>query len=57
MTLTPIAERFCSGAVTTCFYDLDLLRLGFEHSTFHLKDVRSNELLHRGGESSVIPVY
>ena len=31
-TLTP----FGRGAVTTCLYDLDLSRLGFEHPTFPL---------------------
>ena len=34
VTLIPVAERFSNVAVTTCFYDLGLSRLGFEHSTF-----------------------
>ena len=35
MTLTPRCCRaFGSGTVTSCFYDLGLLRLGFEHPTF-----------------------
>ena len=33
---------FSSGAVTACVYDLGLLRLGFEHPTFPLRDQRSN---------------
>ena len=46
MTLTPIAER-CSGAVTTCFNDLGLYRLLFEHPNFRLRGERSNPLCHR----------
>ena len=43
VTLTPIAERFAySGAITACFYDLDLSLLGFEHPTFRLRGQRSN---------------
>ena len=38
-----------SGAVTTCFYDLGLPRLGFEHPTFRLRGERSNPLCHRCG--------
>ena len=30
-------RAFCTGAVTTCFYDLALSRLGFEHQTFRLR--------------------
>ena len=33
-----------SGAMTTCYYDLGLLRLGFEHLTFHMQGERSNRL-------------
>ena len=33
---------FSCGAVSTCFYDLGLTRLGFEHQTFCLRDQRSN---------------
>ena len=40
---------FGSGAVTTCFYDLGLSRLGFDHPTFCLRGQRSNPLLHRRG--------
>ena len=38
-----------SGAVTTCFYDLRLPRLGFKHPTFRLRGERSNLLRHRRG--------
>ena len=38
-----------SAAVTTCFYDLVLSRLGFEHQTFRLRGQRSNPLRHRRG--------
>ena len=33
VTLTLISERFGSGAVTTCFYDLSLSQLGFKYQT------------------------
>ena len=42
---------FGSGAVTTCFYDLGLSRLGFEHLTFYIRGEHSNWLRHRGGVS------
>ena len=35
-------RAFSSGAVTTCFYDLCLFRLGFEHPTFRLRGQHSN---------------
>ena len=39
----PIDDRvFGSGALTTCFYDLGLSRLEFEHPTFRLRGDRSN---------------
>ena len=38
-----------SGTVTTCFYDLSLLRQGFENPTFRLRDEHSNPLRHRRG--------
>ena len=38
-----------SGAVTTCFYDVGLLRQGFENPTFRFRDERSNPLRHRHG--------
>ena len=44
LTLTCIAER---GAVTTCFHNLGLSRLEFEHPTFRLRVQRSNPLRHR----------
>ena len=37
------------GAVATCFYDLGLSRLGFEHLTFPLRGKRSNRLRHHRG--------
>ena len=42
-------RTFGIGAFTTCFYDLCLSRLGFEHQTFRLRGERSSQLrLHRG---------
>ena len=38
-----------SGAVTSCFFDLCLSRLGFEHPTLRLRGERSNPLRHRRG--------
>ena len=35
---------FSSGAVTTCFHDLGLSQLGFEHPTFRLRGQRFNPL-------------
>ena len=40
---------FGSRAVTTCFNDLGLSRLVFEHPTFCLPGERSNRLRHRRG--------
>ena len=45
---------FCSGAVTTCFYDLGLLRLGFEHRSLHLRGKPSNRLHHLRGFKKVV---
>ena len=42
-------RAFSSGAATTCFSDLSLSRLGFEHSIFHLRGQRSNPLCNRRG--------
>ena len=42
-------RAFSSGAVTTCFYDLVLSRLNFEHPTFRLQGERSNPLRHPRG--------
>ena len=52
------ANRTCCraldiGAVTTCFNDLGLSRLGFEHPTFRLRDQRSNPLRQRRGQYNV----
>ena len=41
-------QAFGSGAVTTCFYDLGLLPLGFKHQTFCMQGQRSNRLRHHG---------
>ena len=35
-----------SGIVTTCFNDLGLSQLGFEHPTFRMRGKRSNRLRH-----------
>ena len=35
-------RAFSSGTATTCFYELGLSRLGFEHPTFRLRGQRSN---------------
>ena len=47
---TPDTHTYCrsfsSGAVTTCFYDLDLSRLGFR-----MRGQCSNPLRHRRGQS------
>ena len=42
-------RAFGSGAVNTCFYDLCLSRLGFEHLTFRMWGERSNRLRHYRG--------
>ena len=39
--------KFGSEAVTTCFYDLGMWRLGFENTTFRLRGKRSNPQRHR----------
>ena len=38
-----------SGDVTTCFSDLCLSRLGFEHRTFRVQSERTYQLRHPGG--------
>ena len=54
---TPDTHTYCrafgSGAVTTCFYDLGLSRLGFKHPTYRLR--RSHPLGHRRG--TTCPVH
>ena len=40
-------RTFGSGAVTTCFYDLVLSRLGFEHLTSRMRGKCSNRLRQR----------
>ena len=47
VTLTLNAEPFVSGTVTTCFYDLGLSWLGFQHPTILLRGELSNPLHHR----------
>ena len=44
---THIAERYGSGAVSNCFYDLGLSRRGFKHPTFGLWHEHSDQLRHR----------
>ena len=52
LTLTHVVERLAvDRSVTTCFYDLGLSRLGFEHPTFCIRGERSNRLSHRCGVS------
>ena len=54
---------YVSGAFTTCFYDLGLSRLGFEHQSLRLRGQRSNLLCHRCAHAlrlvgqSLHPVY
>ena len=47
-------RAFGSEAVTTCFCDLGLLQLGFEHPTFRMRGESSNRLRQIGG---VVCVY
>ena len=49
VTLSPVDKRLSSGAVTTCFCDLGLSRLEFEHSTFRMQGKRSYRVRHRRG--------
>ena len=42
-------RAFSSVVVPTCFYDLGLSRLGFEHPTFRFRGQRSKPLYHRRG--------
>ena len=42
-------RAFSSGAVTSCFYDYGLSRLGFKRPTFRLRGQRSYPLHHRCG--------
>ena len=48
-----LIRAFDSGAVTTCFQDLGLWRLGFKHPTFRFRNEQSNPLRHRRGVNSV----
>ena len=49
-----LCQAFGSGAVTTCYYDLGLLRLGFKHPPFHLRGEHSNPLCHCCGEKTYL---
>ena len=40
-------RALCNRAITTCFYDSGLSRMGFKHPTFRLRSQRSNPLRHR----------
>ena len=46
----------CCGAVTTCFNDLGLSRLGFEHPTFRMRGEHCNRLPHRCSSSDALIV-
>ena len=52
---------FNSGAVTTCFSDLALSRLGYEHPTFRLRGERCNPLHYRRDSSielsNLLPIF
>ena len=43
-------RAFSSGADTTCFYDLGLSRLGFEHPAFRFRGQCSNPVRHCCGK-------
>ena len=47
LTRTPVDERLAVDLSLTCFYDLGLLRLGYENLTFLLQGERSIRLRHR----------
>ena len=49
VALTTLCRAFGSGAVTSCFNDLGLSQLGFEHPTFRMWGERSYQLRHRSG--------
>ena len=48
VTLAPIAEPL-AVELSLCVYDLGLLRLGFEHTTFRFQGKCSYPLRHRRG--------
>ena len=54
----PVTITYCrasgSGAVTTCFYDVGLSRLGFENPTFRLRGQRSSSLRHRHSRVDIV---
>ena len=49
-------RAFSGGAVTICFYDLGLSRMGFEHPNFRMRSERSNRLRDRRGPWRLIPL-
>ena len=49
-----VLPRVGSRAVTTCFYDLGLSRLGFKHPSFRLRGERSNPMRHRPGHKAML---
>ena len=52
-----LLPRLSSGAVTTCFNDLGLSRLGFEHPTFRLWGERSKSQCHRRGHPNLTFIH
>ena len=42
-------QTFGSGAFTTCFYDLNFWRIGFEHPTLRMRGELSYRFGHNGG--------
>ena len=55
-TLT-YCRAFGSGDVTTCFYELGLSRLGYEHPSFHWRDWRSTHCATAAVHSYVVTSY
>ena len=51
------SSALSSRAITTCFYDLGLSRLGFEHPTYRLRGERSCPLRHRKKSQWIITQY
>ena len=54
VTFTHVSERF-AVELSTCFNDLGLSLLGFEHPIFRMRGKRSNPLRHRRGWILVLP--
>ena len=49
-------RAFGSRAVDTCFYDLGLSRLEYEHPSVRMRVVRSSPLRHRRGHTSLAAI-